>query len=168
MDLKGANIQQLSSKTQWIFVGKGTRMDLQNSTHPAQRASANSMRNVKAKDKSAWLDLFADDAVVEDPVGVSPLDPSGLGHRGKEAIGRFWDMVIAPGDTTMTVRESYPAGDECANVVSLVNSMPGGTEIAVDTVICYRVDSRGKLVSLKAYWEFEKVAAQLEAALKSR
>jgi hypothetical protein len=143
-------------------------MDLQHSTHPAQQASARSMKNVKAKNRSAWLDLFAEDAVVQDPVGVSPLDPSGLGHRGREAIGRFWDMVIAPGDVEMTVRESYPAGDECANVVTLVNRMPGGVEIAVDTVICYRVDARGKLVSLRAYWEYEKVAAQLEAALKPR
>jgi ketosteroid isomerase-like protein len=124
------------------------------------------MRHVRDRNRAAWLALFAEDAVVEDPVGVSPLDPTGKGHRGQEAIGRFWDMVIAPGHTTMHVRESYPSGNECANVVSLVNRMPNGNEIAVDTVIVYRVDDRGKLVSLRAYWEFDKVAAQLEAALR--
>lgn len=123
------------------------------------------MRTVKAKDKSAWLALFADDAVVEDPVGVSPLDPSGQGHRGKAAIARFWDAVIAPGEVEMTVRESYAAGSECANVVSLVNRMPGGVEIGTDCVIVYRVDGAGRIVSLRAYWEFEKIAAQLAAAL---
>jgi hypothetical protein len=97
---------------------------------------------------------------------VSPLDPTGNGHRGHEAIGRFWDTVIAPGETIMRVRESYPSGNECANVVSLVNRMPSGIEIAVDTVIVYRVDDRGKLVSLRAYWDFARVAAQLEAALR--
>jgi len=143
-------------------------MNLEQSKHPAQLASAMSRRNVMGKNRAAWLELFAEDAVLQDPVGVSPLDPSGLGHRGKEAIGRFWDMVIAPGNVEMIVRESYPAGDECANVVTIVNRMPGGVEISTETVICYRVDSRGKIVSLKAYWEFEKVAAQLEAALKPR
>ena len=133
--------------------------------HPARRAAENSMRHVKAKDKSAWLALFADEAVVEDPVGVSPLDPSGQGHRGKAAIARFWDAVIAPGDVEMTVRESYAAGSECANVVSLVNRMPGGVEIGTDCVIVYRVDEAGRIVSLRAYWEFEKIAAQLAAAL---
>jgi len=133
--------------------------------HPARRAGQNSMRNVKAKDKTAWLALFADDAVIEDPVGASPLDPSGQGHRGKEAIARFWDMVIAPGDVEMRVRESYASGNECANVVSLVNRMPGGVEIGTDCVIVYRVDAGGRIVSLRAYWEFEKVAAQLAAAL---
>jgi steroid Delta-isomerase len=136
--------------------------------HPARLAGLNSVRNVRAKDKTAWLDLFADDAVVEDPVGVSPLDPSGLGHHGKPAIARFWDTVIAPGEVEMRVRESYPCGDECANVVSLVNRMPGGVEIGTDCVIVYRVNSAGKIVSLRAYWEFAKVAAQLEAALGGR
>ena len=89
-------------------------MNLEQSKHPAQLASAMSRRNVMGKNRAAWIDLFADDAVVQDPVGVSPLDPSGGGHRGKEAIGRFWDMVIAPGNVEMIVRESYPAGDECA------------------------------------------------------
>jgi ketosteroid isomerase-like protein len=141
-------------------------MDLNESKHPAQFASAQSMRNVREKKRAAWLALFAENAVVEDPVGVSPLDPTGNGHRGHEAIGRFWDTVIAPGETIMRVRESYPSGNECANVVSLVNRMPSGIEIAVDTVIVYRVDDRGKLVSLRAYWDFARVAAQLEAALR--
>jgi steroid delta-isomerase len=141
------------------------KMEATVSVHPARRAGQNSMRNVKAKDKTAWLALFADDAVIEDPVGVSPLDPSGQGHRGKDAIARFWDTVIAPGDVDMRVRESYASGNECANVVSLVNRMPGGVEIGTDCVIVYRVDEGGRIVSLRAYWEFEKVAAQLAAAL---
>ena len=32
-----------------------------------------------AKDKKNWLSLFADDAIVQDPIGVSPLDPEGEG-----------------------------------------------------------------------------------------
>jgi len=143
-------------------------MELTSSAHPAQSASIQSMRNVRAKKRDAWLALFAADAVVQDPVGQSPLDPVGEGHRGHDAIGRFWDTVIAPGEVEMRVRESYPSGNECANVVTIVNRMPGGVEIAVDTVIVYRVDERGKLVSLKAYWDFAKVAGELEAALRPR
>jgi ketosteroid isomerase-like protein len=143
-------------------------MELTTSSHPAQSASIQSMKNVGARNRAGWLALFADDAVVEDPVGKSPLDPAGNGHRGHEAIGRFWDTVIAPGEVEMRVRESYPSGNECANVVTIVNRMPGGVEIAVDTVIVYRVDDRGKLVSLRAFWDFASVAAELEAALHPR
>ena len=131
----------------------------------AQQAGAESLAAVRAKDKVAWLSLFAEDAVIQDPVGVSPLDPSGLGHRGKEAIGRFWDAVIAPGQLETTIRESYPAGDECANVATFVNHLPNGLKIATDLVVVYRVDARGKIVSLTAYWEYAKIAEQLGALL---
>ena len=41
-----------------------------------------SMAAVEAGDREAWLALFSDDAVVEDPVGPSMFDPEGTGHRG--------------------------------------------------------------------------------------
>src|SRR6185436_9211045 len=43
--------------------------------HPARLASKRSIAAVRAKDKAAWIALFAEDAVIEDPVGVSPIDP---------------------------------------------------------------------------------------------
>ena len=48
--------------------------------------SKRSMAAIETKDRDGWLSLFAEDAVVEDPIGPSMLDPEGLGHRGKEAI----------------------------------------------------------------------------------
>ncbi|HTV94922.1 MAG TPA: nuclear transport factor 2 family protein [Steroidobacteraceae bacterium] len=133
--------------------------------HPAQAAGLRSAELAMAKNKSAWLALYADDAVVQDPVGISPLDATGEGHRGKQALGRFWDMAIAPGELTMRIRESYPAGDECANVVTITNQLPAGGSVTTDCVIVYRVDREGLIVSLKAYWEFAKIAAQLQKLL---
>lgn len=134
----------------------------------AQQAGYESLEQVRAKNKAAWLELFADDAVLADPVGVSPLDPSGLGHRGKEAIGRFWDMAIAPARLETHIRESYPAGDECANVATFIAHFPDGLQMPTDLVTVYRVDAQGKIVSLKTYWDFSKNAAQLEAALGAK
>lgn len=133
--------------------------------HPAYIASLNSVKNVMAGNKQGWLDLFADDATVQDPVGVSPLDPTGEGHTGKAAIEQFWDTIIGPGSIRFEVRESYPAGDECANVATLTNTMPGGVDITTDLVIVYRVNDAGKIVSLKAYWEYAGVQAQIERAM---
>ena len=45
-----------------------------------------------ARDKETSLAVFADDAIVEDPIGPSHFDPEGKGHRGKEAIAKFFDM----------------------------------------------------------------------------
>ena len=36
-----------------------------------------SMAAVEAGDRQAWLGLFAEDAVVEDPIGPSAFDPEG-------------------------------------------------------------------------------------------
>jgi ketosteroid isomerase-like protein len=128
----------------------------------AQEAGFKSGEYAMAKNKEAWLDLYADDAVIQDPVGVSPLDPTGLGQRGKEAISQFWDMVIAPGEMDFQVQSTHPAGDECANVVKLTNKMPGGIEINVHMVAVYTANDEGKITSLKAYWEYAKVQEALE------
>jgi SnoaL-like domain len=64
----------------------------------------------------AWLSLFAPDAVVEDPIGPSPLDPEGVGHRGPAAIAAFYDTVIAPaGRITFQIERSYLCGDGLAD-----------------------------------------------------
>ncbi|MBQ0797188.1 nuclear transport factor 2 family protein [Zhongshania sp.] len=127
----------------------------------ALAASRLSGQYVEQGSKAAWLDLFAEDACVQDPVGKSPLDPSGLGHIGKAAIADFWDMVIAAGDIEFTIVSSHPAGDECANVVRMVNNLPGDIKMELDMVVVYTANGDGKITSLKAYWDFDAVQQQL-------
>ena len=75
------------------------------------------MAAVGAGDRQAWLALFAEDAIVEDPIGPSAFDPEGNGHRGIEAIAAFYDNVIAVNESiTFTIKQSYLCGDEAANV----------------------------------------------------
>ncbi|HQR03066.1 MAG: nuclear transport factor 2 family protein [Proteobacteria bacterium] len=137
------------------------KIDL-NAPHPAQRASFVSPQMVKEKNKAAWLALFAENAVIQDPVGPSPLDPTGKGHQGKEAISRFWDMVIGDGNFDFTIHQSYPCGDECANVWIGTNALPGGIRFETPMVTIYKVDAAGKILSLRAFWDSEKVAADLK------
>ena len=126
----------------------------------AQLAAGRSMDAVRRKDREAWLNNFADDACVEDPVGVSPLDPTGLGQRGKEAIGVFWDTMIAPGRIEFAMRESWPAGDKAvANVGSIFNEMPDGTKIEAKGVYVYHVNDEGKVIHLRAYWDYDATLA---------
>jgi ketosteroid isomerase-like protein len=113
------------------------------------------MAAVEAGDREAWLALFTEDAVVEDPIGASPLDPEGNGRRGKAAIAAFWDDVISSGHVTFDIRESYACGDECANVGAITTTFPDGGRSIVQGVYTYRVDSGGDLVALRAFWEFD-------------
>ena len=127
--------------------------------HPARDASLASMRAVETHDRDAWLAIFAPDAVVEDPIGVSPFDPEGTGHRGIEAIAALYDNVVGPNEAVrFTLTASYAAGLEVANVGTISTTLPGGeVTVHTDTVVTYRVDDDGKIIALRSYWELDKV-----------
>lgn len=124
--------------------------------HPARDASLASMQAVEAGDKAAWLALFAEDAVVEDPIGVSALDPTGAGHRGRAAIEAFYDNVIDPNRVTFTIERSHAAGNEVANVGTITTVM-GDSTVHTDLVATYRVDDDGRVVALRAYWSIDEL-----------
>jgi ketosteroid isomerase-like protein len=133
--------------------------------HPARLASQRSAAAVQAKDKDAWLALFADDAVVQDPVGKSFLDETGEGHRGLEAIGAFFDNNIAPVESIrFELHDSFAAGDEVANVATIHMTLAGGATSRCEGVFVYRVRDDGKLVSLRAFWEVDRMMATLTQA----
>jgi len=122
----------------------------------ARAASLRSRAAVEARDREGWLALFTPDAVVADPVGPSPLDPAGLGHRGSAAIAAFWDDVVGQNPVQMDVKASYACGDEVANVLTITTTFPTGRAI-VDLVAVYQVDEAGLIRSMRAFWEFDQL-----------
>jgi len=122
----------------------------------ARDLARQSQAAVTAKDRRAWLSLFAPDAVVADPIDPSPLDPAGAGHRGPDAIAAFYDTVIAPNERiTFEIERSYLCGDEVADVGTIRTTLPGGAQVVVRGVYTYRADGAGRLAALRAYWEFD-------------
>jgi steroid Delta-isomerase len=117
-----------------------------------------SMAAVEARDRGAWLALFADDAVVEDPIGPSVFDPEGAGHHGLDAIAAFYDSVIAANESIrFDIRQSFLCGDEVANVGVIRITFPGGSAVEVDGIYIYRRSPEGRLASLRAFWEPDAV-----------
>ena len=127
--------------------------------HPARAAALRSYDAVCRKAKDEWLDLFADDGWIEDPVGVSVLDPDGAGHHGRSGRSAFWDKTIGTVDRfVFEITDSLAAGDECANVGTIHTSI-NGYQIDTEGVFVYRVDDAGKLLSLRAIWEWDRAMA---------
>jgi len=127
--------------------------------HPAHEAGRRSREAVMARDKEAWLAVFADDAVVEDPIGPSAFDPEGKGHRGLDAISAFWDLAIAPTDKIeFDFRDTYQCGNEEANVGRILITT-GEYQITAAGVFTYKADDDGKMLALRAYWEMDRAAA---------
>lgn len=127
----------------------------------ALRAAERSAACVMAKDKAAWLALFAADACIEDPVGVSAIDPTGNGHTGSAAIEAFWDANIGPNEFVFNIRETLvPAdGSEVCRVGQIVTRVAAFEMTSVTNgVFIYRVNKDGKLASLRAFYDFRKMA----------
>ena len=129
--------------------------------HPARDAAIRSMTCVELGDRAGWLALWDEQGMIEDPVGVSALDPEGRGHRGIDRITAFYDDVIAKSAVRFHIRESFACGDECANVGTITTRVEGGTVTRTELVAVYRVNEAGKLISLRAFWEFDDTVASI-------
>jgi len=138
------------------------RWEAPDGDHPARRAARSSMAAVVARRREEWLALFSPDAVVEDPVGPSMLDPRGRGHRGLAEIGRFWDRAIASAQGyRFHVKDSFANGPCCANVATITIAVDREATMTVDCVIVYTVDEHGRITSLRAHWEPDRALATL-------
>jgi len=142
---------------------------LASANSPAHVAGIRSRQAAVAHDQEAWLAVFADDAVVEDPIGPSHFDPEGKGHRGKEAIAKFYDMAIAATELTLNFERTYQCGNVEANVANNV-IRSAGYEIAVAGVFTYRVNDEGKIFMpmINNVVALGKTRADLESEISKR
>lgn len=131
-----------------------------NGDHPARRASQRSYAAVGTGDLEHWLTVYAEDAVIEDPVGPSMFDPEGKGHHGHEGIRAFWELAIAPiASFHFTIHDSHANGSSCANIGTITTTFPDGGVVDTDLVMVYTVRDDGRVASMKAYWEPERAMA---------
>lgn len=124
-----------------------------NQDHPALEAARASWKAVMAGDKQSWLGLMADDICVEDPIGVAPTNPDGLGIRGKAALADFWEKNIGPNTITIEARDSRTAGMESAHHLTLTMQFSNGVSSIVSGLFTYQVNEAGQLTNLRGYWD---------------
>jgi ketosteroid isomerase-like protein len=128
--------------------------------HPARTASQRSYAAVAEGDLEEWLTVYAEDAVLEDPVGPSMFDPEGKGHHGHAGISAFWNLAIAPIKSFhFTIHDSHANGSTCANVGTITTTFPDGGKVDTDLVMVYTVNDEGRVASMRAFWEPERAMA---------
>jgi ketosteroid isomerase-like protein len=136
-----------------------------NDPHPARAASQRSYSAVAKGDLDEWLTVYAEDAVLEDPVGPSMFDPEGKGHHGHEGISAFWKLAIEPIETfEFTINDSFANGNTCANIGRIKTSFADGSHTTTDLIMVYVVHDDGRVASMKAYWEPERTMASFTQA----
>jgi ketosteroid isomerase-like protein len=134
--------------------------------HPARTASMRSYSAVAKGDLAEWLTVYAEDCVLEDPVGPSMFDPDGRGHHGHAGIAAFWEQAIAPvARFEFEINDSFanPGGNTCANIGRIRTSFADGSQATTDLIMVYVVDDDGRIASMRAYWEPERTMASLRA-----
>jgi steroid delta-isomerase len=131
--------------------------DAPNGEHPARTASQRSYAAVAKGDLAEWLTVYAEDAVIEDPVGPSMFDPDGKGHHGHDGIRAFWEVAIAPIESFhFRIHDSHANGNSCANIGTITTTFPDGGQLDTDLVMVYTVHDDGRVASMRAYWEPER------------
>ncbi len=84
--------------------------------------------------------MYADDAVVEDPVGSES-------HHGLEAICAFYAGALGAGAKLKLTGPARCAGNAVAFPFQVV--MPG---MQMDVIDVFEFNADGKISSMKAYW----------------
>ena len=132
--------------------------------HPALLANMLSTELASNGKKEEWLALYADDAVLKDPVGVSMFDITGEGHQGKAAIETFWDTVIAPSNITLSVKQRIISDPKnCAVLQQVTNDLGEGKNTTVDMIATYQVNDEGLITEMCAYWNFDQLLEQMNS-----
>ncbi len=98
-------------------------------------------------EREKWLDLFAENATLTDPV------PS-QAHVGRSAIESFWMGMTGVADRLVMRRhELHVCGNEAALVYTMTLETEQGAGTAFDGVEIFIVDDEGLIASARAYWD---------------
>jgi SnoaL-like domain len=107
-----------------------------------------------AHERSEWVGLFTDDAVVEDPVGSRP-------HRGLRALERFYDTFIGPRDITFHRDADFVLGATVVRDLELEVKMSSDLVLRIPAYLRYDVDVVAmKIARLQAHWELPAMVVQ--------
>jgi hypothetical protein len=116
------------------------------------------VRRWNARDKGAWLELFADDVAYEDPPGT-------VAARGREVMStQAWDASFTETKTWRLEPLLVIACGREAQVHMRNHGSVRGVPVWLDSLELWRVNAAGLVDSVRAFWEIPtEIAADLGA-----
>jgi hypothetical protein len=116
-------------------------------------------------EKDAWLSLYTDDAVLEDPVGTP------ASHRGRrkgrlgDEIGRFYEAFIAQSGIEMVVRRDIVSDMHVFRAVDIhTTNLKTGLQMKVPANLLYEIVARDGGLGIRrmqAHWELNRMSRML-------
>ena len=109
----------------------------------------------RAMDREAWVSQFAETGCSHDPVGAPP-------HVGREALGRFFDSIVSLLETVGLHEDAvYACGNEVAVKWTGRGRGRNGKPVVFEGIDVFELDERGRIKTLRAYWDPSRLFAQL-------
>ena len=112
---------------------------------------------LRANDVEAWVSSFAENAVLEDPVGTDP-------RKGKTEIREFLVGVLAL-TNEFGISEDHVFINENTAAVKWTGKGVGrnGRKIQFEGIDLIEVNEQGEIILLRAFWDAEPTLAILTA-----
>lgn len=106
-------------------------------------------------DKESWLSLYAEDAVIVDPVGAPP----------SRSLSRFYDAFIAPTQVGVTSKKDITSEMAVFRSVTIhTANIMTGLETEVPANLLYDVSEQDgvlRIQRLQAHWEYHRMPRQI-------
>ena len=97
--------------------------------------------------QAAWAALFADDAVVHDPVGSVPAE-------GRGALDEIWKMLhVSFEKLEITAVHTFYGGNGAAVKWTACGLASTGREQEFEGISIFEVNEGGKIQTLMSYWD---------------
>jgi steroid delta-isomerase len=113
--------------------------------------------SVAARDVQRFVNTFAPDGVLEDPVGTPPV-------QGAQAIAAFITNLTAPfSKINPKIQEVIPCGQEAAVNWKINLTTTTGKKLTVDGMGIFKFNQAGKLESVREFWDLAAFLAQLQS-----
>jgi len=113
-------------------------------------------------DKARWLALYADDAILEDPVGTPPSHRGRREGRFGDEVGRFYEAFIARSSIDMVARKDIVSDMHVFRAVDIhTANLKTGMKMVVPANLLYEIVVRGDGLAIRrmqAHWELNRMS----------
>ena len=118
----------------------------------AMRVCETYIHALVTNDVEAILDLYADDATVEDPVGTES-------RSGKDALRSFYTGAVTGVVEAALTGQPRVAGNEVAFPFQVIAGQPG-EKIQNNIIDVFRFNAEGKVDLMRAFWGSNNVGSK--------
>lgn len=120
-------------------------------SHSEMQAAVDAyVRGFATSDAGLIIDLFAENAVIEDPLGTPAM-------VGKEAVRAFYTRIMADGGARLKFLGPVRTAASSAAFVFASFLSRDGKQSRIDVIDVWDFDEAGKVAHMRAYWGPENV-----------